>query len=84
MLTDSLVQELLCELERSRLLSRAEQGDILAVVVASYQDERGAKWLGEKANLPVLMLPMSVGGNDSSQDLFSLYDSAISLLNGVK
>ncbi|MGL5467997.1 MAG: zinc ABC transporter substrate-binding protein, partial [Shewanella sp.] len=45
---------------------------------------RGAKWLGEKANLPVVMLPMSVGGNDNSQDLFSLYDSAISLLNGVK
>lgn len=66
------------------LLTRAEQGDILAVVVASYQDERGAKWLGEKAHLPVLMLPMSVGGNDSSKDLFSLYDSVISLLNGVK
>lgn len=66
------------------LLTRAEQGDILAVVVASYQDGRGAKWLGEKAHLPVLMLPMSVGGNDSSKDLFSLYDSVISLLNGVK
>ena len=66
------------------LLARAEQGDILAVVVASYQDERGAKWLGEKANLPVVILPMSVGGNDSSQDLFGLYDSVISLLNGVK
>ncbi len=66
------------------LLSRAEQGDILAVIVASYQDERGAKWLGEKANLPVLTLPMSVGGNDASQDLFSLYDSTIALLNGVK
>lgn len=66
------------------LLARAEQGDILAVVVASYQDERGAKWLGDKANLPVVKLPMSVGGNDKSQDLFSLYDSAISLLNGVK
>ncbi|SIQ93058.1 metal ABC transporter solute-binding protein, Zn/Mn family [Shewanella morhuae] len=66
------------------LLARAEQGDILAIVVASYQDERGAKWLGEKANLPVVVLPMSVGGNDSSQDLFGLYDSVISLLNGVK
>ncbi|SUI82741.1 metal ABC transporter solute-binding protein, Zn/Mn family [Shewanella morhuae] len=66
------------------LLARAEKGDILAIVVASYQDERGAKWLGEKANLPVVVLPMSVGGNDSSQDLFGLYDSVISLLNGVK
>lgn len=66
------------------LLSRAEQGDVMAVIVSSYQDERGAKWLGERANLPVLMLPMSVGGNEQSQDLFSLYDSLLALLNGVK
>lgn len=66
------------------LLTRAEQGDVMAVIVASYQDERGAKWLGERANLPVLMLPMSVGGNDQSKDLFSLYDSLFALLNGVK
>ncbi|GGQ32535.1 metal ABC transporter solute-binding protein, Zn/Mn family [Shewanella litoralis] len=66
------------------LLARAEKGDVMAVIVASYQDERGAKWLGERANLPVVMLPMSVGGNEQSQDLFSLYDSLLALLNGVK
>ncbi|WP_167496052.1 metal ABC transporter solute-binding protein, Zn/Mn family [Shewanella polaris] len=66
------------------LLTRAEKGDVMAVIVASYQDERGAKWLGERANLPVLVLPMSVGGNEQSKDLFSLYDSLLSLLNGVK
>lgn len=66
------------------LLTRAEKGDVMAVIVASYQDERGAKWLGERANLPVVMLPMSVGGNEQSQDLFSLYDSLLALLNGVK
>lgn len=65
------------------LLERAGQGDVSAVVVASYQDERGANWLGERAKLPVLVLPMSVGGNAQSQDLFSLYDSAISLLKSV-
>ncbi|MGL5360631.1 MAG: metal ABC transporter solute-binding protein, Zn/Mn family [Shewanella sp.] len=63
------------------LLSRASQGDILAVVVASYQDERPANWLAGKAGLPLVTLPMSVGGNDSSQDLFSLYDSVLALLS---
>ncbi|TRY16048.1 zinc ABC transporter substrate-binding protein [Shewanella hanedai] len=62
------------------LLKRAEAGDIMAIIVASYQSERGAEWLGERANLPVQILPMSVGGNDQSQDLFTLYDSAIDLL----
>jgi zinc/manganese transport system substrate-binding protein len=66
------------------LLARAEKGDVMAVIVASYQDERGAKWLGERAELPVLVLPMSVGGNEQSTDLISLYDSVLALLNGAK
>ncbi|WP_322619571.1 metal ABC transporter solute-binding protein, Zn/Mn family [Shewanella sp. YLB-07] len=66
------------------LLTRTEAGDVMAIIVASYQDERGANWLGERANLPVQVLPMSVGGNDQSQDLFSLYDSVLDLLLSVK
>ncbi|MGS0674927.1 metal ABC transporter solute-binding protein, Zn/Mn family [Shewanella sp. 0m-4] len=66
------------------LLNRAKQGDILAIIIASYQSERGAEWLSERSDLPVLILPMSVGGNDQSVDLFSLYDSAIDLLLSAK
>jgi zinc/manganese transport system substrate-binding protein len=66
------------------LLARAEKGDVMAIIVASYQDERGAEWLAERANLKVVTLPMSVGGNEQSTDLISLYDSVLSLLNGVK
>ncbi|MCG9730248.1 zinc ABC transporter substrate-binding protein [Shewanella sp. Isolate13] len=66
------------------LLNRAKQGDILAIVIASYQSERGADWLAERSDLPVLVLPMSVGGNDQSVDLFTLYDSAIALLLSAK
>ncbi|MEI6859028.1 MAG: zinc ABC transporter substrate-binding protein [Shewanella sp.] len=66
------------------LLTRTKAGDVMAIIVASYQDERGANWLGERANLPVQILPMSVGGNDQSQDLFSLYDSVLDLLLSVK
>ncbi|MDX1279969.1 metal ABC transporter solute-binding protein, Zn/Mn family [Shewanella colwelliana] len=62
------------------LQSRSQEGDVMAIIVASYQDERGARWLGERTNLPVQVLPMSVGGNDDSEDLFSLYRSVIGLL----
>ncbi len=67
----------------SGLLKRAKQGDISAIVVASYQNERGANWLAEKANLPVIVLPLSVGGNEQSDNLFSLYDSTLALLSQV-
>lgn len=62
------------------LLKRAKGGDISAIVIASYQDQRGAKWLSDKSSLPVVVLPLSVGGNDESHDLFALYDSALDLL----
>jgi zinc/manganese transport system substrate-binding protein len=62
------------------LLKRAKQGDISAIVVASYQNQRGAHWLAEKSNLPVIVLPLSVGGNEQSSDLFGLYDNVLDLL----
>ncbi|MBA6291836.1 zinc ABC transporter substrate-binding protein [Colwellia sp. MB3u-70] len=62
------------------LLKRAKKGDIAAIIIASYQDQRGAHWLAEKSNLPVIVLPLSVGGNEQSNDLFSLYDSTLDLL----
>ncbi|SEK75647.1 zinc/manganese transport system substrate-binding protein [Colwellia chukchiensis] len=64
----------------TKLLHRANEGDIDTIIVASYQDPRGAKWLADKADLPVLVLPFSVGGNKQSGDLFSLYDSVLTLL----
>lgn len=67
-----------------KLVERAKQGDVKAIVIASYQDERGAQWLAERTGLPVIVLPMSVGGNDQSTDLFSLYDSVLSLLLAEK
>ncbi len=66
------------------LLSRVKQGDVKAIVLTSYQDDRGANWLAERSGLPVVTLPMSVGGNDQSVDLISLYDSVIALLKGIK
>lgn len=62
------------------LLKLAKQDDISAIVVASYQDQRGANWLAEKSSLPVIVLPSSVGGNEQSDDLFSLYDNVLDLL----
>jgi zinc/manganese transport system substrate-binding protein len=62
------------------LLKRAKQDDISAIVVASYQNLRGANWLAEKSSLPVIVLPLSVGGNEQSNDLFSLYDNVLDLL----
>ncbi|MBV7316197.1 metal ABC transporter solute-binding protein, Zn/Mn family [Shewanella sp. NIFS-20-20] len=66
------------------LTERAEQGDVSAIVQASYQDKRPGAWLSERTEIPVLVLPMSVGGDDNSQDLFSWYQNLVTQLTSVR
>lgn len=55
------------------------------VIRAAYQDGRAADWLSQHADIPVLVLPFTVGGNDQAQDLFSLFDNTLAqLLDGLK
>lgn len=66
------------------LLTIADEESILAIIISSYQSDRGANWLAERSGLPVLVLPMTVGGNEQSTDLFTLYDSVINILLSAK
>lgn len=64
----------------ANLLSLVKQQKIDAIVIASYQDRRGANWLSEKTGLPIIVLPLTVGGNNSSSTLFKLYENVVKLL----
>ncbi|MCE7901472.1 MAG: zinc ABC transporter substrate-binding protein [Gammaproteobacteria bacterium PRO9] len=56
-----------------------------AIVVAAYENPQASQWLAGKTGLPVLTLPLTVGGNAKATDLFSLYDTTIAqLLAGIK
>ncbi|MGL4476020.1 MAG: metal ABC transporter solute-binding protein, Zn/Mn family [Shewanella sp.] len=66
------------------LTARAGQGDVSAIVQASYQDKRPGAWLSERSQLPVLVLPMSVGGDANSQDLFAWYQGLVTQLVGAR
>jgi zinc/manganese transport system substrate-binding protein len=55
------------------------------VIRAAYEDDRPAAFVSEKAGIPAVVLPFTVGGDDQSKDLFSLYDDTINrLLAGLK
>ena len=43
-----------------------------------------SSWLSEKTGSPAIILPYTVGGNDESVDLFTLFDSTLDLLTKVK
>jgi len=50
------------------------------VVRASYVDPRAAEWFGERARIPVVVLPFSIGGDARATDLFTLYDDLVGTL----
>jgi zinc/manganese transport system substrate-binding protein len=62
------------------LLATIDKRPIRLVAYMTYQDGRAAQWLGEHARVPVVALPLTVGGSEKAKDLFSLYDDIIARL----
>lgn len=55
------------------------------ILRAAYNDGRGAEWLAERTKLPIVVLPFTVGGDEQSKDLFSLFDDTVQrLLKGLQ
>jgi len=55
------------------------------IVPTSNRDPKPAEWLSEQIKVPVVVVPLTIGGAPGAKDLFSLYDTAIkALLGGLK
>jgi zinc/manganese transport system substrate-binding protein len=67
----------------AELLERLKQSPAKAVVRSAYNDPRPAEWLAERAKIPAVVLPYTVGGTDRAKDLFGLYDDTIARLLAV-
>ena len=50
------------------------------ILRSAYSDPKAAAWLSERARIPAVMLPYSVGGDEQAKDLFSLFDDTIQRL----
>ena len=62
------------------LLEQLKRGPAKAVVRAAYNEPRAAEWLAERAKIPAVMVPFTVGGTDNAKDLFTLYDDTLTRL----
>lgn len=68
----------------NRVVTQLNNTPAKMVIIAAYQTQRASDWLVDKTGIHKAVLPFTVGGNDQSQDLFSLFDSTISqLLKGL-
>ncbi|MDP1862433.1 MAG: zinc ABC transporter substrate-binding protein [Thiobacillus sp.] len=50
------------------------------VLRAAYQSPRPADWLAQRAGIPALALPYTVGGSKRASDLFGLFDDTLDQL----
>lgn len=54
------------------------------VIRAAYEDSRPSEFISQRANIPAVMLPFTVGGTPGATNLFTLYDDTITrLLSGL-
>jgi zinc/manganese transport system substrate-binding protein len=67
----------------TELLTKLKQTPAKAVVRAAYNDPRPSEWLAQRAAIPAVMLPYTVGGTDQAKDLFGLYEDTLARLLAV-
>lgn len=55
------------------------------VLRAAYQNGRASVWIAERAHIPAVELPYTVGGSEDAKDLYGLFDDTIArLLKGLQ
>jgi zinc/manganese transport system substrate-binding protein len=64
----------------SGIIKRMESDPARVIIRAPYKSSRAADWLHERTDIPVLVLPYTVGGVAEAEDLFGLFDVTLSLL----
>ena len=62
------------------VLAQLQRQPAKMVIRAAYNSDRPSQWLSERAKIPAVALPFSVGGTDNAKDLFSLFDDTIARL----
>jgi zinc/manganese transport system substrate-binding protein len=64
----------------SEVLTQLQRQPARAILRTPYDDPRGDEWLAERAHIPALVLPFTVGGSERAADLFGLFDDSIEQL----
>lgn len=64
----------------TELLGKLAGDPAKAVLRAAYNDPRPGEWLAERAKIPLVTLPYTVGGSEKAKDLFGLFDDTLARL----
>lgn len=69
----------------AQVLERLKIQPARLILRTGYQSDRPGEWLAQRAGVPALELPYTVGGSQEAKDLFGLFDATLALLKqGLK
>ena len=64
----------------SEVLETVQRQPVKMVIRAAYQSDRASQWIAERAKIPAVVLPFTVGGDPGAKDLFGLFDDTLARL----
>ncbi|MDD5330750.1 MAG: zinc ABC transporter substrate-binding protein [Sulfuricella sp.] len=64
----------------AEVLAQLQRQPARMVIRGAYNDPRAAEWLAGRANIPVVVVPFTVGGSERAKDLFGLFDDTVQKL----
>jgi zinc/manganese transport system substrate-binding protein len=65
------------------LLERLKAQPARLILRTGYQSPKPSEWLAERAGIPAVELPYTVGGSAAAKDLFGLFDDTLAKLKGA-
>jgi zinc/manganese transport system substrate-binding protein len=69
----------------AEVLTRLQSQPAKLVLRPAYQYDTPSRWISERAKIPAVVLPFTVGGTPAAKDLYSLFDDTVArLLAGLK
>jgi zinc/manganese transport system substrate-binding protein len=67
----------------SEILALQQRQPAKMVIRAAYQGDRASQWIAERARIPAVALPFTVGGDPAARDLTTVFDVTIARLTGA-
>lgn len=64
----------------AEVLARQQHNPGRMVLRPAYQYDAPSRWIADKAGIPAVVLPFTVGGTAEAKDLFSLFDDTVNRL----
>lgn len=66
----------------ANLVKRANNDQVSRIIHAAYTNPKSSQWLSERTDIPVSKLPYTVGGSETVNNLFDLYNETLRILLG--